>query len=227
MLKLNLIILILYLFFHSTSAQAQPFSNAHFNQLAQKCTKEIHHDTLQAIARVESGFNPYAIGVVKGNLKRQPKTFQEAQQAVQMLLNQGKNFSMGLMQINKHNLKHYGLNFETVFNPCRNIQVGARILKECFIRAGGKGQLALQKAFSCYYSGNFTTGFKSDFKGQPPYVTKILQASLKNNNKQQIKITNQQKNTVTVGTTEKFETPQPIKKSESWDIFSELDNTTF
>ena len=27
---------------------------------------------------------------------------------------------------------------------------------------------------SCYYSGNFKTGFRADFKGQPPYVTKVF-----------------------------------------------------
>lgn len=41
-----------------------------FNRLAEQCGRDVHPDTLQAVARVESRFNPYAIGVVRGALKR-------------------------------------------------------------------------------------------------------------------------------------------------------------
>ena len=151
-----------------------------FNRLAEQCGRDVHPDTLQAVARVESRFNPYAIGVVRGALKRQPKTYEQAVAAAKMLHAQGRNFSMGLMQVNRHNLKTYGLDYETVFHPCKNIQAGAAILADCFKRAGGRSQEHLQKAFSCYYSGNFRTGFRADFKGQPPYVVKILHAARDN-----------------------------------------------
>ena len=104
--------------------------------------------------------------------------------AANKLHREGRNFSMGLMQINKKNLAHFGLNYETVFHPCKNVATGAAILQECFKRAGGATQAHLQKAFSCYYSGNFGTGFKADFKGQPPYVVKILNAARENNQHQ-------------------------------------------
>ncbi|WP_230472344.1 transglycosylase SLT domain-containing protein, partial [Kingella kingae] len=48
-----------------------------FNDLAAQCSSGIHPNTLQAVARVESRFNPYAIGVVQGALKRQPRTLTE------------------------------------------------------------------------------------------------------------------------------------------------------
>lgn len=151
-----------------------------FNRLAEQCGRDVHPDTLQAVARVESRFNPYAIGVVRGALKRQPKTYEQAVAAAKMLHAQGRNFSMGLMQVNRYNLKAYGLDYETVFHPCKNIRAGAAILADCFKRAGGRSQEHLQKAFSCYYSGNFRTGFRADFKGQPPYVVKILHAARDN-----------------------------------------------
>ena len=153
-----------------------------FNELAKACAPGVHHDTLQAIARVESGFNPYAIGVVKGALKRQPRTHAEAVAAAKMLHAQGRNFSMGLAQINKYNLPKYGLNYETVFDPCKNLNAGAQILTDCFNRAeGGKvSQTALQKAFSCYYSGNFRFGFTRDFAGQPSYVQKVVNSAAAN-----------------------------------------------
>lgn len=155
-----------------------------FNQLAAQCGSSVHPDTLQAVARVESQFNPYAIGVVKGALKSQPKTHAQAVAAAKMLHAQGRNFSMGLMQVNRYNLKTYGLDYESVFHPCKNIQAGAAILADCFKRAGSKGQTDLHRAFSCYYSGNFRTGFRADFKGQPPYVVKILNAARENNHQQ-------------------------------------------
>ena len=155
-----------------------------FNQLAEQCGSTVHPDTLQAVARVESKFNPFVIGVVGGALKKQPETLGEAVAAANKLHREGRNFSMGLMQINKKNLAHFGLNYETVFHPCKNVATGAAILQECFKRAGGATQAHLQKAFSCYYSGNFGTGFKADFKGQPPYVVKILNAARENNQHQ-------------------------------------------
>ena len=88
-----------------------------FSQLAQQCGKDVHPDTLQAVARVESQFNPYAIGVVKGALPRQPRSMAEAVEAAKMLHAQGRNFSMGLMQVNRYNLKSYGLDYRTV---CRS-----------------------------------------------------------------------------------------------------------
>jgi hypothetical protein len=187
-----------------------------FNDLAAQCTNAVHPNTLQAVARVESGFNPYAIGVVRGSLKRQPRTLAEAVATAKSLHAQGKNFSMGLMQVNRYNLAAYGLNYETVFEPCKNINAGAKILKSCFDRAGGNGQAALQKAFSCYYSGNFKFGFKSDFKGQPPYVTKIIMSALNNSPHQTIQFSGNLKVAHTPSTANSIQdgyVPQPAAQT--------------
>lgn len=169
-------------------AIGMPLAASNFNHLAKRCGSTVHHDTLQAIARVESNFNPFAIGVVKGALPRQPRTLDEAVRAANHLHTQGKNFSMGLMQINRYNLARYGLNYETVFDACKNIYAGSKILEDCFIRAGGSNQVHLQKAFSCYYSGNFRFGFTADFKGQPSYVQKVLYAAANNRSEQTVRV---------------------------------------
>ena len=159
-----------------------------FNQLAAKCAPTVHMSTLQALARTESHFNPYAIGVVDGTVA-QPETLDDAIETAKALHKTGKNFSMGLAQINKHNLSRFGLTYETVFDPCRNLQTGAQILGDCFDRAGSAdAQVALQKALSCYYSGNFRTGFTQDFKGQPSYVKRIQLAAALNSDDQKLKI---------------------------------------
>lgn len=109
---------------------------------------------------VESGYNPYAIGVVNGQLVRQPQSLGEAVATVQMLESKGYNFSVGVSQVNRSNLVKYGLDsYEKAFNPCLNLSVGSRILAECYGSAGGDWG----KAFSCYYSGNFVTGFRDGY----------------------------------------------------------------
>ena len=166
----------------------QTLADLTFNQLAAKCAPTVHASTLQALARTESGFNPYAIGVVDGSVA-QPKTLEDAIATVKRLHQAGKNFSMGLAQINKKNLPAFGLTYETVFEPCQNLQTGAQILEDCFNRAGSTdSQVALQKALSCYYSGNFRTGFRQDFKGQPPYVKRIQLAAVQNSEDQKLRI---------------------------------------
>lgn len=223
-----------FLLCSSTVVMAEPFNN-----LARRCAAQVHPNTLQAIARVESSFNPYAIGVVRGALPRQPRNHQEAVAAARMLHAQGKNFSMGLMQVNRYNLARFGLNYETVFDPCKNIQAGAAILTECFNAAGGAGQLSLQKAFSCYYSGNFRTGFRRDFPGQPSYVQKVVNAAAANNEAVTIKVPAivsgspvripSSSRAAPARSTQKMpqaaspQTPTEAPKPHpSWDVFSEL-----
>jgi len=118
-------------------------------------TEVMHH-----VVRVESSFNPYAIGVVGGRLVRQPKNLSEALSTVRMLESRGYNFSLGLAQVNRYNLDKYGLNsYERAFESCANLLAGSQILAECYRRSGGDWG----KSFSCYYSGNFTTGFRHGY----------------------------------------------------------------
>jgi type IV secretion system protein VirB1 len=115
----------------------------------------MHH-----VVRVESSFNPYAIGVVGGRLARQPANLPEAVATARMLESRGYNFSLGLAQVNRYNLSKYGLaSYEQAFQACPNLKAGSRILAECHERAGHDWG----KSFSCYYSGNFVTGFRQGY----------------------------------------------------------------
>ncbi|WP_145481717.1 lytic transglycosylase domain-containing protein [Stenotrophomonas rhizophila] len=117
-------------------------------------------DVMQHVINVESSRNPYAIGVVGGALARQPKQLDEALATVRMLEEKGYNFSVGLAQVNRYNLPKYGLDsYEKAFRQCDNLVAGSRILAECYQRSGGDWG----KSFSCYYSGNFTTGFRHGY----------------------------------------------------------------
>ena len=117
-------------------------------------------DVMHHVVRVESSRNQFAIGVVGGHLVRQPQNLPEALSTVRMLEGRGYNFSIGLAQVNRYNLGKYGLDsYEKAFQVCPNLQAGSRILADCYSRSGGDWG----KSFSCYYSGNFVTGYRHGY----------------------------------------------------------------
>jgi type IV secretion system protein VirB1 len=145
-----------------------------FDSTAAQCAPSVAPATLRAIAYVESGFNPYAIGVVGNRLQRQPKNLPEAMSTAHALKEAKVRFSAGMIQIYVGNWPAYNLNTETAFDPCANMRAAAGILGNCYARAKSKqpdSQVALKQALSCYYSNNFVTGF------QHGYVQKVVAAA--------------------------------------------------
>jgi type IV secretion system protein VirB1 len=59
----------------------------------------VPNDVMQHVVRIESSYNPYAIGVVGGRLVRQPVSLAEALATVHMLEARGYDFSVGLAQV--------------------------------------------------------------------------------------------------------------------------------
>lgn len=146
---------------------------ATFLALALACAPQVHPITARAIASVESGFNPHAIGVVGGQLERQPRTLAEALATIAALRQAGWNFSVGIAQINVKNFGRLGLTPQTALDPCTSLTAMQSLLGECYARASSTGaaQIALRQALSCYYSGNFTIGVRDG------YVQKVVRAS--------------------------------------------------
>lgn len=115
---------------------------------------------MERIVQVESGGNPLAIGVVGGTLERQPRDLGEAVATARMLDRTGYNYALGVAQVSRDNLVRYGLDTpEKAFDGCANLVAGARILAECYGRSGRDWG----KAFSCYYSGDFVTGYREGY----------------------------------------------------------------
>lgn len=138
------------------------------------CAPMVHADTGQALMRTESALNPFAIGVVGHRLERQPRTRTEALATARSLQVRGHNFSVGLAQINVQNFERLRLTTETAFDPCSNLTAMQTILTDCYARAAKRTELpqrALRKALSCYYSGNFVTGFAHG------YVRRVVEAA--------------------------------------------------
>lgn len=144
--------------------------------LALACAPQVHASTAAALVAVESGNNPHAIGVVGGALMHQPRNTAEALATARALQDQGWNFSVGLAQINVRNFARLGLTAATAFDPCQNLRAMQAVLVECYDRAVLKAptQTALRRALSCYYSGNFVTGFEHG------YVHRVALAAARN-----------------------------------------------
>lgn len=135
-------------------------------QMIAICAPLVHPDTALSVMKEESKLNQFAIGVVDGWVK-QPTDFNSAVLTAQQLEKEGKNYSVGLMQINKHNFSRYGVTLEQMFDPCNNLQVAQQILQDCYQRSS-----SVNDALSCYYSGNFLRGYKRDFRGTS-YVERV------------------------------------------------------
>ena len=131
------------------------------------CAPQVPTPVSYAIIKTESNFNPFAIGVNKGakGLARQPRSYQEAVQAAYRLRAEGKNFDVGLAQINIANFGWLGLSIEKAFSPCENIKAMQKVYLDCLSRFGDdRGQgTPMQRAFSCYNTGNASRGFRNGY----------------------------------------------------------------
>jgi len=142
-------------------------STTAFLAVAMQCAATVHPTTSLDVARVESGFNPYAIAEIipkrerlpgdKGFISHLPRSKEDALRITRNIEAKGRRFSVGLMQITSTNFKRYGVTANHLFNPCTNLSVFEKIITDCYQRGG-----TLKRALSCYYSGNFTTGQKPE-----------------------------------------------------------------
>lgn len=154
-------------------------STTAFLAATMQCAASIHPSTALDVARVESGFNPYAIAEIvpksgsfsgdKHVISHLPVSREEAERILRRLRTQDHRYSVGLMQITSTNFRHYGMTASDLLDPCTNLSVFERILSDCYRRGG-----SLKRALSCYYSGNFRTGQQPEaaFSGTS-YVQRI------------------------------------------------------
>ncbi|MDK4549249.1 lytic transglycosylase domain-containing protein [Enterobacter roggenkampii] len=154
-------------------------SSTAFLATAMQCAASIHPSTALDVARVESGFNPYAIAEIipkvtgtpgdNNVISHQPASRDKAELIIRRLVTQGRRYSVGLMQITSTNFHHYGVTASDLLDPCTNLSVFESILRDCYQRGG-----SLERALSCYYSGNFSTGQQPEaaFSGTS-YVQRI------------------------------------------------------
>ena len=118
-------------------------------QLIQKIEKEhkIPSGLLAAIASVESGLKPYAIGVSGKSVKASSK--EDAKKIIKQYLAKGiTNIDIGIMQINwRWHSKEFDQNLDDMLNPSQNIMYAAQLLKSLHEK-----HQSWQKAVRYYHS---------------------------------------------------------------------------
>ncbi|MGX6960904.1 MAG: transglycosylase SLT domain-containing protein [Rickettsia endosymbiont of Pentastiridius leporinus] len=102
---------------------------------------------LAAIANVESGLKPYAIGISGKYIKASSK--EEAKQIIKQYLAKGiTNIDIGIMQINwRWHSKEFDQNLDDMLNPSQNIIYAAELLKALHTK-----HQSWQKAVRYYHS---------------------------------------------------------------------------
>ncbi|MFC3395105.1 lytic transglycosylase domain-containing protein [Brenneria rubrifaciens] len=154
-------------------------STSAFLAAAMQCAASVHPATALDVARVESGFHPYAIAEIvpkprrapggHGVISHYPADKADAVDIASRLTAQGRRYSVGLMQITSSNFRRYGVTARELFDPCVNLSVFERILTDCYRRGG-----SLQRALSCYYSGDFNRGQRPEAAfNRTSYVQRI------------------------------------------------------
>jgi type IV secretion system protein VirB1 len=131
------------------------------------CATNVAPVTLEAVVRVESGGNPFALHV-NGLVgpQPQPATVADAVRLAERYIRRGYSVDLSLMQVNSRNLAALGYSIAQVLDPCTNIRAGAAILTANYaeaVRSRGEGQAALQAALSAYNTGNFFRGFANGY----------------------------------------------------------------
>ena len=89
---------------------------------------------VQAIITVESGGKPFAVHM--GGTTYQPDTLEKASSLVTEAMRDGRNFDIGLMQINSWWVKRFGIAPESLLVPETNMAWGRAILRDEIARHG-------------------------------------------------------------------------------------------
>ena len=142
------------------AAGAAPLSTADFGALAARCASQAPVATLEAVAKTESGLDPWALHDNTTKVSKAPPTLKAALSDARQWIGRGDSVDLGLMQINAANLAALGMTARGALDPCASLAGGAAVLQAAY--GGGKTsaqqQVALLMALSRYNTG-------SPFKG--------------------------------------------------------------
>lgn len=145
-------------------------SGAMIAALASQCAPNVAPQTVAAIVQTESHGRPFALNVNGGKQPPPQPDAASAAATAQRYIAAGYSVDLGLGQINSRNMRWLGLTWETVFDPCKNIEALGRVLTQNYNGAivGRDPQTALRIALSLYNTGSSSRGFRNG------YVAKVV-----------------------------------------------------
>jgi type IV secretion system protein VirB1 len=136
------------------------------------CAPTVAPSTMTAIVQVESGGDPLAIGDNTTRRSYHPRNRSSAEALGRRLLQEGHLLDLGIAQIDSMNLPGFGVTVRTIFDPCVNLSVGARMLSGDYAVAHQRyrdSQIALRHAIAMYNTGQLNAG--------EGYVRRVLAAA--------------------------------------------------
>ena len=140
--------------------------------LIRHCAPAVAPSTMAAIVQVESGGDPFAIGDNTVRRSYYPRDRATAERLARRLLDAGHLLDLGIAQIDSMNFAGFGVTAHTIFDPCTNLSVGARILSGDYAFAArryGDGQVALRHAIGMYNTGRLNGGAR--------YIARVVAAA--------------------------------------------------
>jgi type IV secretion system protein VirB1 len=140
--------------------------------IIRQCAPAVAPSTMAAIVQVESGGDPLAIGDNTTRRSYYPPDRASAESLARRLLGAGHLLDIGIAQIDSMNFAGFGVNAHTIFDPCTNLSVGARILSGDYAFAAqryGDGQIALRHAIGMYNTGRLNAGAR--------YIARVVAAA--------------------------------------------------
>ncbi|HUO23353.1 MAG TPA: lytic transglycosylase domain-containing protein [Caulobacteraceae bacterium] len=152
------------------NAPARPLDRLAVLAFANRCAPSAPGSVLASIVKVESGYNPFRIGV-NGPAHRvvTPASQAEAEAVAARLIESGQSVDLGLAQINSRNLSWLGLSLADAFDPCANLAAAAKIIDQGFsaaLKRSPQNRPLLETAFSLYNTGNIEAGLVNGYVGR-------------------------------------------------------------
>ena len=129
--------------------------------LVARCAPTIAPTTMEAIVTVESGGDPLAIGDNTAGRSYYPRDRAGAESLARRLIEAGHSIDAGIAQIDSMNFAGFGVTVHSIFDPCVNLSVGARILSDDYafaVRRYRDAQVALRHAIGMYNTGRLNAG---------------------------------------------------------------------
>jgi type IV secretion system protein VirB1 len=151
--------------FVSGAARATPLSPADFTALAARCAPAVSSQTLGAVARTESAFDPWALHDNTTGLSESPVSGQSALADGVAWVARGDSVDIGMMQINSANLPALHMTVASALDPCISLAGGAQVLQAAFgpVDTSSDEQVALLLALSRYNTGSPLKGIMNGY----------------------------------------------------------------
>jgi type IV secretion system protein VirB1 len=153
------------LFFAVGRAYSLGLSDSEVNALAEECARGSSAQTLVAVSRTESGFNPWALHDNTTGISESPVSAEAADSDATAWINRGDSVDIGLMQINSANLPALGMTVQAALDPCASLAGGASVLQAAYGggTANANDQVALLMALSRYNTGSPFRGIMNGY----------------------------------------------------------------